>query len=221
MKKNYLTLFFLCFSSIVISQDIELYQQFNGQYDYTAIGATLNSCENNICGICEIEDSATANLTMQASQTVVAAYLYWAGSGSGDFEVELNNQPISAERSFSRFLSFNSGEFEFFSAFADITTIIQNTGNANYTVSEIDLQNAIDEAYKKNSKSGIEEELGDILFTAANLCRLNKIDPEIALNQSSDKFLERAKIFLAIKTNYLNDEDAWEEAKLTLKKRRK
>ena len=143
MKKNYLTLFFLCFSSIVISQDIELYQQFNGHYDYTAIGATLNSCENNICGICEIEDSATANLTMQASQTVVAAYLYWAGSGSGDFEVELNNQPISAERSFSRFLSFNSGEFEFFSAFADITTIIQNTGNANYTVSEIDLQNAI------------------------------------------------------------------------------
>ena len=78
-----------------------------------------------------------------------------------------------------------------------------------------------DEAYKRNSKSDTEEELGDILFTVANLCRLNKIDPEIALNQSSDKFLERAKIFLAIKTNYLNDEDAWEEAKLTLKKRRK
>ena len=78
-----------------------------------------------------------------------------------------------------------------------------------------------DEAYKRNSKSDIEEELGDILFTVANLCRLNKIDPEIALNQSSDKFLERAKIFLAIKTNYLNDEDAWEEAKLTLKKRKK
>ena len=78
-----------------------------------------------------------------------------------------------------------------------------------------------DEAYKRNSKSDIEEELGDILFTVANLCRLNKIDPEIALNQSSDKFLERAKIFLSIKTNYLNDEDAWEEAKLTLKKRKK
>ena len=78
-----------------------------------------------------------------------------------------------------------------------------------------------DEAYKRNSKSNIEEELGDILFTVANLCRLNKIDPEIALNQSSDKFIERAKIFLAIKANYLNDEDAWEEAKLTLKKRKK
>ena len=78
-----------------------------------------------------------------------------------------------------------------------------------------------DEAYKRNSKSDTEEELGDILFTVANLCRLNKIDPEIALNQSSDKFIERAKIFLAIKANYLNDEDAWEEAKLTLKKRRK
>ena len=78
-----------------------------------------------------------------------------------------------------------------------------------------------DEAYKRNSKSNIEEELGDILFTVANLCRLNKIDPEIALNQSSDKFIERAKIFLAIKANYLNDEDAWEEAKLTLKERKK
>ena len=78
-----------------------------------------------------------------------------------------------------------------------------------------------DEAYKRNSKSDIEEELGDILFTVANLCRLNKIDPEIALNQSSDKFIERAKIFLAIKANYLNDEDAWEKAKLTLKERKK
>ena len=78
-----------------------------------------------------------------------------------------------------------------------------------------------DEAYNRNSKSNIEEELGDILFTVANLCRLNKIDPEIALNQSSDKFIERAKIFLAIKANYLNDEDAWEKAKLTLKERKK
>ena len=34
------------------------------------------------------------------------------------------------------------------------------------------------EAYKRNSKSDIEEELGDILFTVANLCRLNKIDLE-------------------------------------------
>lgn len=74
------------------------------------------------------------------------------------------------------------------------------------------------EANQENSRENIEEELGDILFTVANLCRLMKVDPEIALNQSTDKFNQRAEIFISIKSNYLNDEDAWKEAKLTLKK---
>ncbi len=39
--------------------------------------------------------------------------------------------------------------------------------------------------------SGIEEELGDVLAAAVNLARLLGIDPEKALNGSSDRFIRR------------------------------
>lgn len=41
------------------------------------------------------------------------------------------------------------------------------------------------------SGSGIEEELGDLLAAAVNLARLLSIDPERALNGSSDRFIAR------------------------------
>ena len=38
---------------------------------------------------------------------------------------------------------------------------------------------------------GVEEELGDLLFSAVNTARFVKADPEDALNKSSDKFIAR------------------------------
>ena len=143
MKYYYLLLLSILFFTNSIAQDIELYTQFNGRYDYTAIGATLNSCENNLCGVCQIDTTATATLTLEPSQNLIAAYLYWAGSGSGDFEVNLNDQNINAERTFNHTLETNGTDLLFFSAFADVTSIIQNTGNGDYTLSELDLQEAI------------------------------------------------------------------------------
>ena len=40
-------------------------------------------------------------------------------------------------------------------------------------------------------KGDIKEELGDLLFTAVNIARKLKIDPEEALNASTDKFISR------------------------------
>lgn len=42
-----------------------------------------------------------------------------------------------------------------------------------------------------SSENGIEEELGDVLFSIVNVARLLKIDPEEALTKSSDKFSAR------------------------------
>ena len=69
-------------------------------------------------------------------------------------------------------------------------------------------------------KSEIEEELGDILFTVANLCRKEGLSPEIALNQSSDKFTRRANLFVELKSKFehLSDEELWSKAKLISKK---
>lgn len=127
-------------------QDISLYQQFNGRYDFVFIGNTLNLVENNaIAGEprppCIIKTASSAVLNLKSNDIIENAYLYWAGSGTGDFDVKLNNQNIKAQRTFSLILS--SSGLPFFSAFADITDLVKLTGNGNYDFSELDLTSVI------------------------------------------------------------------------------
>ncbi len=142
MKLNQLLIFLLAiWSTQNLAQDVELFEQFNGRFDYTAIGNTLNIMENGAFASCDILTSSSASLTLNTNQIITAAYLYWAGSGSGDLEILLNDIPISAERVFNDALDENR---VFFAAFADVTTIVQNQGNGLYTISEFDLTNVID-----------------------------------------------------------------------------
>lgn len=46
-------------------------------------------------------------------------------------------------------------------------------------------------AIKKADQDHLEEELGDLLFAITNLCRLHKINPEIALKNANKKFRQR------------------------------
>ena len=137
--KYIFTIICLFFFTGVFSQDISLYQQFNGRYDYKAFGNTLNVEENGQGGQCFILTSSSADFQLQPNQEVVAAYLYWAGSGPGHFDVTFNQVPIAAERTFN--LTFNSGgqDYIYFAAFADVTQQVQTTGNGNYTLSDLDL----------------------------------------------------------------------------------
>lgn len=142
MKSNqpFQLLLFLCFTIYSFGQDISLYEQFNGRYDYTAIGNTLNLVENGTNGPCEILTASSASLSLNAGQEIVAAYLYWAGTGPGDFEIKLNDLDISSEREFSDALDENR---VFFAAFADVTSIVQNMGSGLYMVSELDVSEEI------------------------------------------------------------------------------
>ncbi|MBK5213011.1 MAG: gliding motility-associated C-terminal domain-containing protein [Flavobacteriaceae bacterium] len=137
--KRYLFILFLLLSSVVISQDIALYKQFNGHYDYTAFGNTLNVEENGQGTQCFILTSSSADFQLQTNQEVVAAYLYWAGSGPGDFNVTFNQVPIVAERTFNFIFSSGGQDYIYFSAFADVTEQLKTTGNGNYTLSDLDL----------------------------------------------------------------------------------
>ena len=123
----------------VSSQDISIFQQFNGRFDFTFIGNTMNSAENNSTTNLVTGTSSSAILNLNSSDIIEKAYLYWAGSGDGDFQVNLNSTQITPERTFSFIRTFNGVNFTYFSAFKDITAFIQNTGNGNYTLSNLDI----------------------------------------------------------------------------------
>ncbi len=69
----------------------------------------------------------------------------------------------------------------------------------------------------------IEEELGDLLFSVVNVCRFLDVSPEIALNKTINKFIERfemvelkaRKLGVELENMTLEEMDAlWDEAKL-------
>ena len=121
--------------NLLTAQDISLFNQLRGHLDYTAIGNTLNTSENNSSLNCAISTDTSASLNLSSSQTIEAAYLYWAGSGSGDFNVTVNTTDITPSRTFAYSLDASR---QFFAAFADVTTLIQTEGNGLYTLSNLD-----------------------------------------------------------------------------------
>ena len=128
---------------ILVAQEVAVFAQFNGQYDYLAFGNTLNTGENTGAEPptpCEILTSSSANFELQPDQQLIAAYLYWAGSGTGDFDITLNGAQITAQRTFSETIS---NGLIYFAAFADVTSLVQTTGNSLYTLADLDLTGVI------------------------------------------------------------------------------
>lgn len=155
MKIRLLLFFtFFAITSGFSQVDITLYEQFNGRYDFTFVGNTLNTAENNLTAVgeCSINTSSSAILNLQPDDIITAAYLYWAGSGTGDFDIKLNGTDFTAERIFPlTAITLDEIPRPYFGAFADVTTLVQTTGNGTYTLSELDLtQVVIDDLYCGN-----------------------------------------------------------------------
>lgn len=135
----YCLLFWITTSSC-FSQDVTLWQQFNGRYDFTVVGNTLNTVSgNNLNTMCTILNTSSESLDLQSGDQVEKAFIYWAGSGTGDFQIKVNGQTVNAARNFPIF----KNNLNYFSAYADVTSIVQGTGNGLYTISELDLQSFI------------------------------------------------------------------------------
>jgi gliding motility-associated-like protein len=138
LKLNFLLFSILFFGFCTIAaQNVSLYNQFSGRYDFTFVGNTLNVQENGANDPCDILTSSAADLNLNSEDTIESAYLYWAGSGTGDFNVQLNSNQITAERTFA-LIQASSGN-PFFAAFANVTSIVQGQGNGTYTLSELDV----------------------------------------------------------------------------------
>ena len=142
--KNALIANLLLITSVLFGQDISLFQQFNGRYDFVFIGNTLNPIENSFQTSVSVLTSSSAQLSLNANDQIEKAYLYWAGCGTGDFDIKLNGQSISADRTFSIQRVASNLVFDYFSAFKDVTGQVQATGNGNYTISDLDVSAFID-----------------------------------------------------------------------------
>ncbi|HYV86757.1 MAG TPA: nucleoside triphosphate pyrophosphohydrolase [Patescibacteria group bacterium] len=83
------------------------------------------------------------------------------------------------------------------------------------------------EAVRRGERDAIAEEIGDLLFTVANLARHEEVDPEQALQAANRKFIER---FRYVEEALARDgtrpaperrdrmEELWEEAKAALRR---
>lgn len=121
------------------AQDISLYEQFNGRYDFTFFGNSMNLVENNSVYDYVTVTESSATLTLNPNDVIEKAFLYWAGSGDGDFEVNLNDELITPDRTFNYSRTIDGLIFTYFSAFKDVTTQIQTIGNGIYTLSNLDI----------------------------------------------------------------------------------
>ncbi|WP_151892458.1 CARDB domain-containing protein, partial [Patiriisocius marinistellae] len=137
--KRYLLILLFCFSGTLLSQvePITLFQQFNGRLDFTGVGNTLNASANP--GSCDLLSESSAELLLQPTETIVSAHLYWSSPWvnaiGGDFNVMLNGSAVSATRDFH--LIAGTGN-TYFAAYADVTAIVQATGNGTYTFSGLE-----------------------------------------------------------------------------------
>ena len=147
MKLHFQNIFLsivLLFSCSVFGQDISLFQQFNGRYDFVFVGNTLNPIENSFQDIPAVYTTSSANLSLNSNDVIEKAYLYWAGCGTGDFDVKLNGQTVTPDRTFSlQRVAFNL-VFDYFSAIKDVTAQVQSTGNGTYTISDLDVSSFIE-----------------------------------------------------------------------------
>jgi len=144
MKQHFSLLFLLFFVGNVWvyaqQEDFSLLEQFNGRYDFTFIGNTMNYQENGIGIPCVIKTSSSATLLMQPNDIIEKVYLYWSGSGTGDLEIKLNEIDITPDRFYPlNYINPNNDSLDFFVAVTDVTQQVLATGNGIYTVSELDV----------------------------------------------------------------------------------
>ncbi|MBS3738573.1 MAG: T9SS type B sorting domain-containing protein [Psychroflexus sp.] len=158
MKLYFKILIFLAFTDSIYSQvptdaPLQLRAQFNGQFDYKIIGNTLTTADNatTTTATCPFIASSSANLTLNANENIVAAYLYWFGIGDGTFDpdVEVNGNNFIADEISIVDPVQNNFTF-FYSAFKEISNIVQGTGSGNYVFSGLNL-NPIIGSYCSNS----------------------------------------------------------------------
>ena len=93
-----------------------------------------------------------------------------------------------------------------------------NLSYANYDEALADLLSEVKELEEAEQLEDKKSEIGDVLFSIINVCRYLEADPEIQLNKSTQRFIERAQYVEKRITDNSDLEKLWQEAKKTEEK---
>ncbi|MFM1897472.1 MAG: hypothetical protein RLZZ385_2546 [Pseudomonadota bacterium] len=128
-----------------------LFETYSGNISYRAIGHSLRNLSNDDGGACSFVPFATgtsATLNMPSvpnASTVLAAYLYWAGSGeTADIDDTVSFGPTGSEIAVTADDVFQiegvggTNNLDYFAAYKDVTSLV--TGNGSYTVKDLTVQ---------------------------------------------------------------------------------
>ena len=93
-----------------------------------------------------------------------------------------------------------------------------NLSYADYEEALSDLLSEVKELEEAKNLEDRKSEIGDVLFSIINVCRYLEADPEIQLNKSTQRFIERAQYVEKHITEDSDLEKLWQEAKKTEEK---
>ena len=93
-----------------------------------------------------------------------------------------------------------------------------NLSYVNYDEALADLLSEVKELEEAEQLEDKKSEIGDVLFSIINVCRYLEADPEIQLNKSTQRFIERAQYVEKYITEDSDLEKLWQEAKKTEEK---
>ncbi|MBB3219663.1 DUF11 domain-containing protein [Pseudoduganella umbonata] len=118
---------------------IALFKSFAGNITMTGTQKSLRTKSNND-DPCAITSSVSMTLAGVPSPTaVLAAYLYWAGSGTKtDYAVTFDGKAVSAPA--TRRYASNTVGYNYFGGAADVTDQVRAKGNGTYTAKDLDIE---------------------------------------------------------------------------------
>ena len=93
-----------------------------------------------------------------------------------------------------------------------------NLSYADYEEALSDLLSEVKELEEAKKLEDRKSEIGDVLFSIINVCRYLEADPEIQLNKSTQRFIERAQYVEKYIDKDSDIDKLWQEAKKTLEK---
>ena len=122
---------------------IALTFSYAGNVQFTGTAGTLRAQPNSV-NACALNASGSGTLTIPAGASVVAAHLYWAGSGPTvdaqvTFAGPFGSANLVADRTFTESFVNGATTFQFFSGYEDVTAQVSSSGS--YTLSNLSVTN--------------------------------------------------------------------------------